>query len=154
NNTATGYGGTAHFTSSDGQAVLSNDSTLSNGTGSFSATLKTAGNQTLTATDTSNSSITGTSNTIAVAAQAHADLRDNASGPASGQEGDSFTYNISMKNNGPADAHNVTLADVLPAIVALQSVNFGAATFSQSGQTVTIHLGTVAANATVTGTIV
>src|SRR5207244_534322 len=68
NNAASFYAGTVHFTSSDGQAVLPNDSTLSNGTGSFSATLKTAGNRTLTATDTSNSSITGTSNTIAVAA--------------------------------------------------------------------------------------
>ena len=31
NNTATGYSGTVHFTSSDGQAVLPSDSTLTNG---------------------------------------------------------------------------------------------------------------------------
>src|SRR5207302_1309647 len=61
NNTATGYGGTVHFTSTDGQPVRPNDSTLSNGSATFSATLKTAGNQTLTATDTNSSSITGTS---------------------------------------------------------------------------------------------
>jgi uncharacterized repeat protein (TIGR01451 family) len=66
NNTATGYTGTIHFTSSDGQAVLPADTTLTNGTGAFSATLKTAGNQTITATDTVDSSITGTSNTITV----------------------------------------------------------------------------------------
>src|SRR5205814_329014 len=66
NNTATGYTGTVHSSSSDGQAVLPGDTTLTNGVGSFSATLKTAGNQTLTATDTVTSSITGTSGTITV----------------------------------------------------------------------------------------
>jgi hypothetical protein len=66
NNTATSYGGSVHFTSSDGSASLPANSGLTNGSGSFSATLNTAGNQTITATDTSNSSITGTSGTIAV----------------------------------------------------------------------------------------
>ena len=47
NNTATGYTGTAHFSSSDGQAVLPANSTLTSGTGSFLATLKTAGSQTI-----------------------------------------------------------------------------------------------------------
>src|SRR5205823_6860521 len=65
NNTATAYAGTVHFTSTDGAAVLPANSTLSSGGGTFSATLKTAGNQTIAATDTSNSSITGTSNAIA-----------------------------------------------------------------------------------------
>ena len=66
NNTATGYAGTVHFTSSDGNATLPADSTLTNGVGTFNATLKTAGNQTITATDTVTNSITGTSNTITV----------------------------------------------------------------------------------------
>jgi ELWxxDGT repeat protein len=64
--TATGYTGTVHFTSSDAQAVLPADSTLTNGTGTFSATLKTAGTQSLTATDTVTSSITGTQSGITV----------------------------------------------------------------------------------------
>ncbi len=67
NNTATGYAGTVHFTSSDGTAVLPANSTLSNGAGTLSATLNTLGNQTITATDTVTSSITGTSGTISVA---------------------------------------------------------------------------------------
>ena len=70
NNTATGYAGTVHFTSSDAQAVLPGNSTLVNGTGTFSATLKTSGNQTISATDTANASVTGTSNAINVSAQA------------------------------------------------------------------------------------
>jgi subtilisin-like proprotein convertase family protein len=58
-NTATGYAGTVHFTSSDGQAVLPGNATLPNGTGTFSVTLKTAGSQTLTATDTATGTLTG-----------------------------------------------------------------------------------------------
>jgi subtilisin-like proprotein convertase family protein len=58
-NTATGYAGTVHFTSSDGRAVLPADSALSHGTGTFSVTLMTAGGQTLTATDTAGGPLTG-----------------------------------------------------------------------------------------------
>src|SRR5439155_1154471 len=65
-NTDTYYGGTVHFSSSDGQATLPANSTLTNGTGSFNATLKTMGSQTLTATDTADASITGTSNIVMV----------------------------------------------------------------------------------------
>src|SRR5207244_139238 len=55
-----------HFTSSDGQAALPANSTLTGGTGTFSATLKTAGTQSLTATDSVTSSITGTETGITV----------------------------------------------------------------------------------------
>jgi hypothetical protein len=65
-NVATVYGGTVHLTSSDGQAVLPADASLINGTGTFTVTLSTAGSQTVTATDTANSSITGTSNPVTV----------------------------------------------------------------------------------------
>ena len=70
NNTATGYTGTVHFTSSDGQAVLPANSTLTNGVGNFSATLKTSGSETITATDTASSSINGTSSPVAVSGPA------------------------------------------------------------------------------------
>jgi len=60
------YSGTIHFTSSDPQASLPSNSTLSNGTGTFSVTLNTAGSQTITATDTVKTSINGTSNSINV----------------------------------------------------------------------------------------
>ena len=65
-NQSTGYNGTLHFTSTDAAAALPGNSVLAGGTGSFSAVLRTAGTQTVTATDTVTSSITGTSNTIAV----------------------------------------------------------------------------------------
>lgn len=66
NNIATGYTGTVHFTSSDGQAVLPANSTLTNGAGTFPVTLKTTGPQTVTAIDTVTASIRGTSGTITV----------------------------------------------------------------------------------------
>ena len=67
-NTATGYTGTVHFTSSDPAAQLPADTTLANGTGTFKAALITASsNTTITATDTASSSVTGTSDDIGVA---------------------------------------------------------------------------------------
>jgi hypothetical protein len=58
-NTVTSYTGTVHFTSNDPQATLPADATLTNGVGTFSVTLATAGSQTVTATDTANNTITG-----------------------------------------------------------------------------------------------
>jgi Kelch motif/Galactose oxidase, central domain len=72
NNTVSGYSGTVHFTSSDPQAVLSGDSTLTSGTAAFSASLSSLGSQTITATDTVTASITGTSNSIDVATNSNA----------------------------------------------------------------------------------
>jgi hypothetical protein len=60
------YSGTVAFTSSDGQASLPVNSTLTNGTGSFSGTMKTAGSQVVIAADTVTASMTGTSNPINV----------------------------------------------------------------------------------------
>src|SRR5205085_8727432 len=90
NNTATGYTGTVHFTSSDGQATLPADGTLINGTGSFSATLNTPGNQAISATDTLSSSITGTSNSILVNAAAATHFAVSA--PASATAGTAFSF--------------------------------------------------------------
>ncbi len=65
-NLANTYSGTIHFTSSDGQAVLPGNATLSAGTGIFAATLKTAGTQSITATDTVTPSIVGSQSGIVV----------------------------------------------------------------------------------------
>jgi len=66
-NTATGYNGTVSFTSTDASAVLPAASKLTAGVGTFQATLKTLGNQTITATDAANS-FAATSGTIDVGA--------------------------------------------------------------------------------------
>lgn len=66
--TATSYSGTVHFTSTDSQAVLPANSTLVNGTGTFSVTLKTVGTQSITAMDTATASISGVLSSINVSA--------------------------------------------------------------------------------------
>ena len=69
-NTATGYAGMIHFTSTDGAANLPGDARLTDGTGTFDATLNSAGNRTVSATDTADPSIAGTSQAITVPAVA------------------------------------------------------------------------------------
>src|SRR5439155_18365298 len=65
-NIATGFTGTLHFTSTDAIAALPSDATLTNGTCLFSATLKTAGIQSLTAAEVGGSGLTATQSSIAV----------------------------------------------------------------------------------------
>ncbi len=65
-NTATGYTGTVHFTSTDPQAALPADAKLTNGTGTFSVTFKTAGSVTLTAADTVTASLKASQSGISV----------------------------------------------------------------------------------------
>ena len=84
NATATGYAGTVHFTSSDDGAVLPVNSTLTNGVGSFTATLNTVGNQTIAATDTVTASITGTSGAINVTTAAAVLLTVQTAGTGAG----------------------------------------------------------------------
>jgi hypothetical protein len=74
NNVATGYLGTVHFTSTDPAALLPSDYTFKaadNGVHTFSATLKTAGTQSITATDTQTSSITGAQSLVVTPAAAN-----------------------------------------------------------------------------------
>ncbi len=68
-NIATGYTGTVHFTSSDHKATLPANYTFTAadaGMHTFSATLKTAGTQSITATDTATASLSGTEGGIKV----------------------------------------------------------------------------------------
>jgi hypothetical protein len=59
-NTDASYKGTIHFTTSDpSPGSMPANATLTNGQGSFNATLDTVGSQSITATDTVNSAITG-----------------------------------------------------------------------------------------------
>src|SRR5205085_609453 len=94
-NVATGYTGTVHFASSDTQAVLPADYTFTAadaGVHTFSVTLKTAGAQSITATDTANSSVTGSQTGISVSAAAAAHFRLTA--PAGVNSGTSFSVTV------------------------------------------------------------
>jgi uncharacterized repeat protein (TIGR01451 family) len=76
-NTITGYTGTAHFTSTDGAAVLpANYGFVGGDSGAhiFSVTLKTVGSRTVSVNDTVSTAATGTSGAIAVSPAAASKL--------------------------------------------------------------------------------
>jgi hypothetical protein len=158
NNTATGYGGTVHFTSSDGQSVLPANSTLTNGTGTFAATLKTAGNQTITATDTNTSSITGTSNAISVSPAAATHFLVSA--PTQAAVGQAFSFTVTARdqfNNtatGYAGHVQFTSTDGAASLPGTMTLSSGVGTFSATlnnpgGRTIT---ATDTVTASITGT--
>jgi putative cell wall-binding protein len=95
-NLVTGYAGTVKLTSSDSAAVLPASSTLSSGQHAFTVTLKTAGSQTVTTTDTANSAISGTTATIAVSPAAPTHLLVTA--PTSSTAGRSFLVGVTAKD--------------------------------------------------------
>ncbi|NEV00908.1 hypothetical protein [Bradyrhizobium uaiense] len=140
NNVTTGYTGTVHFTSSDGSAVLPADATLTNGVGSFSETFDTAGHQTITATDTANVGITGTSNaeTVAGGAATHLLVSISANGTA-GTPGTVTVTALDAHNNvasGYSGTVHFTSTDghaVLPANMTLTN---GVGSFSETFETV------------------
>lgn len=103
-NTTPGYTGTVSFTSTDGAAVLPASSTLTSGTGTFSVTLRTAGNRTVTAKDTVTSSITGTSAQIAVGLGPAASF--TLTGAATSVAGADYALTVTAK-----DAFNNTKTD-------------------------------------------
>jgi hypothetical protein len=157
NNTATGYSGSVHFTSSDGQAVLLANSTLTNGVGTFSATLKTAGTQTITATDTVSSSITGSS-TITVSAAAATHFTVSAPAAVTAQTAFNFTVTAQDQFNNTATGYagtvHFTSSDGAATLPANSTVANGTGTFSATlrtagNQTIT---ATDTANSSITGT--
>jgi hypothetical protein len=86
------YADTVHFTSTDPQATLPADYTFAAGDGgahTFGATLATAGNQTITATDTVNAAVTGGA-TVAVSAATPATLTATGGTPQSRAIGQAF----------------------------------------------------------------
>jgi hypothetical protein len=82
NNVSAGYSGSVQFGSSDSQAHLPASSPLTSGRGNFLATFENAVPQTITATDTVQLSLTGTSSSITVIAAAM--LAISSAAPPSG----------------------------------------------------------------------
>jgi hypothetical protein len=131
----TGYSGTVHFTSSDPKAVLPADSTLTNGTGTFSVTLKTAGTQSITATDSSNH-LTGSESSITVNPAAATQFV--ITGPSSVSAGTSFSItvtaedaygNIATGYTGTVHFTNSVGGATLPADYTFTSSDAGVHTF-------------------------
>jgi hypothetical protein len=98
-NVAASYTGTVHFTSSDRQAVLPADYTFTAadaGVRTFSATLKTAGTQSITARDTTKSTLTGTDAGITVNPAAASKLIITA--PSSVTAGVPFSLTVKVED--------------------------------------------------------
>jgi hypothetical protein len=157
NNVATSYSGTVHFTSTDSQAKLPANSTLTNGTGTFSVTLKTVGGgtQTITAVDTVTPSIAGASNPIAVSPGLATSLSVQAG--AAETTGISFSVTVSAMDTygnlvtsytGAAHFMSSDAQATLPANATLPG---GTATFSVTLKT--LGMQTITASDTVTASL-
>ena len=98
-NRATGYTGTIHVSSSDARAVLPGNYTFTTadaGVHSFSATLKTAGTQAITTTDTASANINGTLGNIRVTPAAAS--RFVIAAPSSVTAGVPFSLTITVED--------------------------------------------------------
>ena len=139
---ATGYKGKLHFTSSDAKAVLPADYSFTSGdagkhTFSVAAILKTAGTQSITATDTAHSTITGSQTGITVGAGAATHF--SVSTYAAWNAGDSHSVTVRAydANGNVATGYTGTIKftssdakAVLPANYAFTSGDAGKHTFS------------------------
>jgi hypothetical protein len=166
-NVAAGYRGTVHFTSSDPQAVLPADYTFTNtdqGVHTFTLVLKTAGTQSVTATDTGTGSITGSQAGITVNPAAASSFRITA--PASVTHGVAFTItvtaldaygNVATGYTGTVQFSSSDSRATLPANYTFTAADRGVHTFTnktklatRGTQTITV---TDTANSSIVGTI-
>jgi hypothetical protein len=139
----TSYNGTVHFTSSDTAAgvMLPADSTLTNGQGTFSVTLVKAGSQTVTATDTANSTITGMA-TVQVNAAAAASLTIAAPATATANQPVSVTVSLADRFGNAATGYTGSVhfwsndvAATLPPDYTFTAGDAGRHTFSVTFRT-------------------
>jgi murein DD-endopeptidase MepM/ murein hydrolase activator NlpD len=129
NHTAGGYTGTVHFTSDDSLASLPADAPLTYGIGTFSATLRTAGSQHITATDTADNSITGSASvTVQPALADHLLFLQQPSDTVSGQT-------------------------IGPAVTVEIVDQFGNVLTNDNSDTVTVALGNNPGGGTLSGTL-
>ena len=136
-NIATAYTGGVRFTSSDSAATLPPDSTLTNGRGTFAATLTKAGSQTISAADTATASVAGTL-TVDVATATATATALRVTGPSSATAGEPFSVTVAAvdADGAPVTSYSGTVhfsssdgatAVVLPADATLTN---GERTFS------------------------
>ena len=138
-NVATGYRGTVHVTSSDGQARLPADypfTAADNGSHTFMVTLQTAASQTVTLSDTQNTGLSGTVTMAVIPA-----VTDHFRLTAAGTIGAGMAFNVTVTaldpfNNVTSAYHGTvrfTSTDpqaVLPGDYGFTAVDAGVHTFS------------------------
>ncbi|MCM2279940.1 MAG: hypothetical protein NDJ89_17845 [Oligoflexia bacterium] len=145
-NTATGYTGTVHFTSSDSTATLPSDYAFlagDAGTRIFNITFGSTGTYSVTATDTVTGTITGSQSSITVTGGTAAKLV--LSGSASTEAGSCAAYTVTLN-----DANNFTTSAASTVQVNLSGA--GAGTFySNAGcstSTTSVSIGSGSSSAT------
>jgi len=111
-----------------------------------------------TATATSSSSDPNSSNnssTVTTTVSANADVSIVKSGPATAVAGTNVTYNVTVTNNGPSAASNVTWSDTLPANTTFvsESQTTGPLFTCTTGQTISCSIAGLAPSATATFSI-
>jgi len=159
NNIAVGYSGTVHFTSSDTIATLPADYTFQPGDSGqhvFTLTLRSAGSQTVTATDTSSAITGGLVQPVSPAAASTLQM----SGPEAGALGQPFTVTVTALDRfgnqatGYTGTVHFTSSDpgaVLPSDYSFPPGSGGISTFQATINTAGTQ--TVTATDTVAGTI-
>jgi hypothetical protein len=140
NNVVPGYTGTVHFTSTDGAATVPANYTFTgadNGVHTFSVTLFTGGNQTVTATDTVTASINGTSGTITVSGAKTTIVVSSSLNPSNAGQPVTFTATASSSGGTPTGG-TVTFSDGAQ-VIGSAALTSGIATFTTSLLTVGNH---------------
>ncbi|UCE88639.1 MAG: DUF11 domain-containing protein, partial [Pseudomonadota bacterium] len=115
---------------------------------SFSATISSATLDNNTADNIAASAVT--IGTPPPAPGANADLNVALSAPASAVQGESFTYTVTLLNNGPSTATGTVVSSTLPAGLSFGSADAGCA---QAAGTVTCNLGDLASGTSTTAAI-
>src|SRR5262249_41565084 len=155
NNTASTYAGTVHIATSDPQAVTPANNTLAGGIGIFSATLKTAGLQKVSANDTVTPSISGISNAITVSAAAATQFTVTAPSTATANIPFRFTVTALDQFNNLATNYAGTVAfdatDESSTLPPNTTLNGGVGTFNATLNASGIQV--ISATDTVTFTI-
>ena len=141
-NVATGYTGTVSFTSSDGQAALPGAYSFTAGDGgvhTFSASLLTAGTQSLTVTDNATPALTGSQTGITVNPGAATEFVISA--PAGAQAGAPFSITVTAEDaygnvatgyTGMVHFQSTDAAASLPADYTFVSGDDGVHTFQMT----------------------
>ncbi len=132
--TATGYTGTVTVTTSDSQAVIQAAHTLTNGTGTFTATFKTVGTQSITATD---GGITGNQTGIQVTPAAANAITVTVGNNQHATVGTAFTTNLQTT---VVDAYSNPVPNVTVTFTAPGSGASG--TFAAPGSGITASVTT------------
>jgi hypothetical protein len=147
-NTVTSYAGTMTLSSTDSAAVLPANPTLTNGTGTFMATLNSTGSQTITATDEA-TSIYSTSNQITVSPIPYFVVNYTAD--------DAGSASLCQEQNSPGVNTTDSACGLRDALLAAAGAGAGNISFSTSAftssQVITLSNGTlnIPVNTSITG---